>query len=426
MSNSETAIIRCVNIDWLEVYALEDMRLYPMNADYFRAQGYWVDSRDYGTRVWSEMFTINDERGYPWIEVRREPQSGNSEFKGLVRESCHLRLVNRACYTDRPVISLAEFMIRHGYIYKKIYRIDICYDFRKFDSGDDPAKFARRYIEGKYSKVNQCKLAAYANDGWASFDWESLSWGSPSSMVSTKLYNKTKELSSSKHDKPYIRKAWFDCGLIDTPLNPPDVWRVEFSIKSTGSSWVEIEDISGKKMKKRKIDHALPLFDSKDKLWSRFSELAFHYFHFKYVEYKQSSRGLVGLSLEKFRKNGDRELKRKDLCQDKVLFKLNLDNKYLQICTPAPASTPSRNTNILLRALHKYRATTVDPSQYQAASVIIDALNEEELKRVTPHGLYVEIDAIRLAIASRTHWPMEKVVTEADRIAELIKQKIIW
>lgn len=423
---SESPCVRCVNLDWLEVYALEDLRLYPMNADYFRQQGYWVESREYGTRVWSEMFTIKDERGNSWIEVRRAPMSGNSEFKGLVPESCHLRLANRACYTDKPVITLAEFMIRHGYIYKKIYRIDICYDFRKFDSGDDPARFARRYIEGKFAKVNQCKLAAYGNDGWASFDWESLSWGSPTSMVSTKMYNKTKELSSPKHDKPYIRKAWFDCGLIDSPLNPPDVWRVEFSIKSTGSTWVEIEDISGKKVKKRKIPHGLPLFDSRDKLWRRFSELAFHYFHFKYVEYKQSSKAIVSFALEKCSPKIERQLKRKDLCKDKELFKLNLNNHYLQIDSPAPASKPNRNESILLRQLERYRSTTVDPAQYRAASIIIDALNEMELKRVTPHGLHVEIDAIRMAIAQRTNWSFDKVISEADKIAELIRQKVIW
>ena len=59
-----------------------------MNAEYFRNQGYVVIERDYGTRVYSEMFTIEDEHGQPFIEVRRNPQSGSSEFTGLSDCQC--------------------------------------------------------------------------------------------------------------------------------------------------------------------------------------------------------------------------------------------------------------------------------------------------------------------------------------------------
>ena len=46
--------------------------------------------------------------------------------------------------------------------FKRIYRIDIAYDFEYFDSGDQPARFARRYVECKYRKINQCKMNAFA------------------------------------------------------------------------------------------------------------------------------------------------------------------------------------------------------------------------------------------------------------------------
>ena len=66
-----SSISRCVNVDWLEIYAQEDNMHYPMNADYFRGCGYFVTEREYGTRVYAEMFTIQDEHGNGWIEVRR-------------------------------------------------------------------------------------------------------------------------------------------------------------------------------------------------------------------------------------------------------------------------------------------------------------------------------------------------------------------
>ena len=45
-----------------------------------------------------------------------------------------------------------------------------------------------------------------------------MSWGSRSSAVTTKMYNKTLELYDIKLNrfaKPYIREAWFKSGLID-------------------------------------------------------------------------------------------------------------------------------------------------------------------------------------------------------------------
>lgn len=77
--------VRCVNIDWLEVYVLESNDHYPCNADYFRQHGYFVKERDYGTRVYKEMFIIEDEQGHDWLEVRRNPATGSSAFKGCNR-----------------------------------------------------------------------------------------------------------------------------------------------------------------------------------------------------------------------------------------------------------------------------------------------------------------------------------------------------
>lgn len=50
-------IKRCLNIDWLEVYALEPDKL---DADFFISDGWSVQPRPYGTRVYDEMFTLMD------------------------------------------------------------------------------------------------------------------------------------------------------------------------------------------------------------------------------------------------------------------------------------------------------------------------------------------------------------------------------
>lgn len=386
-----------------------------MNADYFRSHGYVVHEREYGTRVYNEMFTIEDQHGHAFIEVRRNPQSGSSSFTGLSELSCHLRLVNRACYANNPVRDMAEFMIKHDYIFQRIFRLDLCYDFIRFDSGDDPARFLRRYIENKFSKVNQCKVRVIGDDSWASFDWESVSWGAPTSMVGTKMYNKTKELKATGDKKPWIKQAWFESGLVDDPLNLPDVWRIEFSMHSSARNWIVIEDADSKHNKKRAVPHTLEMFDGRDRLWERFEEMAHHYFQFRYVEY-----------LDKVNSDGERNLKRKDVCREKRLFNYNLDRTFYKIEGVAVECKPDKDDDILRRRLTLYREKHADPDLRRAIDILLNNLNRERLRQITAHGYAAEIDQIRLAIATRTGWDYQTVIEKAEEIHKLIKQGEIW
>lgn len=386
-----------------------------MNADYFRSHGYVVHEREYGTRVYNEMFTIEDQHGHAFIEVRRNPQSGSSSFTGLSELSCHLRLVNRACYANNPVRDMAEFMVKHDYIFQRIFRLDLCYDFIRFDSGDDPARFLRRYIENKFSKVNQCKVRVIGDDSWASFDWESVSWGAPTSMVGTKMYNKTKELKATGDKKPWIKQAWFESGLVDDPLNLPDVWRIEFSMHSSARNWIVIEDADSKHNKKRAVPHTLEMFDGRDRLWERFEEMAHHYFQFRYVEY-----------LDKVNSDGERNLKRKDVCREKRLFNYNLDRTFYKIEGVAVECKPDKDDDILRRRLTMYREKHADPDLRRAIDILLNNLNRERLRQITAHGYAAEIDQIRLAIATRTGWDYQTVIEKAEEIHKLIKQGEIW
>lgn len=406
---------RCVNIDWLEIYALEDNMKYPCNADYFRRQGYFVTEREYGTRVYNEMFTIQDKHGDNWIEVRRNPMSGDSSFTGLTERSCHLRLVNRQCYNDTPMRDMVEFMVANDYIFVSIFRIDLCYDFRVFDSGDDPAKFLMRYIEKKFSKVNQTKVRAIGDDNWGAFAWESISWGAPKSMVSTKIYNKTKELSATGNKKPWIVQAWLECGLIDDVRNLPNVWRLEFSMRSSIKNWIILDVWTGKRVKKERVPHQPSMFQDRTMLWQRFEELAYHYFHFRYVERKKEPNS-----------EGERELLRKDLCHEKKLFKFNLNRTFYQIDNPSRESTPNTVDERLRKAIIAFQQTCYNVDLNRACYILLDFIDNHELKRYTKHGSLPEIEELRLAIATRTGWDYQRVKEHADDIMNLLKQKEIW
>lgn len=412
---------RCVNLDWLEVSCDEDYSLYPCNADFFREQGFFVHERDYGTRVWGEVFTIEDQDGHDWIEIRRAPPSGNSEFKGLTEYSCRLRVVNAQLYVKDCTQRLLAFLVRFNYTFKRIFRIDIAYDFEKFDYGDQPARFARRYIERKFRKINQCKLRVIGDDNWTDFDWESLSWGSQTSMVSTKMYNKSKELKTVSKQKTWIPMSWFENGLIDDPINrtkrredgtiyEPEIWRIEFSMKSKADRWLVIENQGGKHVKKTAIPHTPDMFDSPDKLWQRFQDLAYHYFRFKIAEYNDERD-----------KDGNLVPKRKDLCADKRLFRFDADREFHQLDMCVSGGKPDADDEILLRRLRNYRNKSADTKVRTACDVLIEALETSDLRRYTSKQVWAETQALQELLRRR----MKMTEKDAIETLEQVKQDFL-
>lgn len=409
---------RCVNLDWLEVSCDEDYSLYPCNADFFREQGFFVHERDYGTRVWGEVFTIEDQDGHDWIEIRRAPPSGNSEFKGLTEYSCRLRVVNAQLYVKDCTQRLLAFLVRFNYTFKRIFRIDIAYDFEKFDYGDQPARFARRYIERKFRKINQCKLRVIGDDNWTDFDWESLSWGSQTSMVSTKMYNKSKELKTVSKQKTWIPMSWFENGLIDDPINrtkrredgtiyEPEIWRIEFSMKSKADRWLVIENQGGKHVKKTAIPHTPDMFDSPDKLWQRFQDLAYHYFRFKIAEYNDEKD-----------KDGNLVPKRKDLCADKRLFRFDADREFHQLDMCVSGGKPDADDEILLRRLRNYRMKSADTKVRTACDVLIEALETSDLRRYTSKQLWAETQALQELLRRRMNMNEKDAIETLEQVKQ--------
>lgn len=379
---------RCVNIDWLEVYALEPIEC-PHDLDYFIGQGYHASRRDYGTRIYNDVITIHDfTTDYKLIEIRRSPK--NHGDKALLPiNACHIRLTNRTCYYDNAAQLMTDFLARYNYTFVSIYRVDICLDFIKFDSGDFPAKFLKRYINGAYNKVNQSNLAAHGEDKFNGRDWNSISWGAKSSPVGTKLYNKTKELKEVK-DKPYIRQAWFEAGLINDPVNmtiqdskgiiaKPDIWRLEFSIRSDVKRWVTINTYGDEANKKQSIRNTLDMYTQRYKLLALFASLAQHYFHFKIKEQGRS----------------------KYECKDKVLFNFSTSETFYQIEKVASDMPEPTILQRLLNNLNRIRST-IPPQSISVLEELIDIIKDCQLRQVNQSYFdNKELIILKLLISSR-------------------------
>lgn len=367
-------VSRCVNLDWLEVAVLEP-KAEPHDAEYFRSCGWVVIEREYGTRVWGAMFTLEGNDHLPFIEIRRDPKS-----EIIACNVAHLRFVNRVCYFPNAAQLMHDFIVQYGYEFQRIARVDICLDFERFDYGDLPKDFMRRFMEGKYSKINQANISAHGSDEWAGRVWNSLSWGSPSSDIGTKFYNKTLELYDpvTKHyGKPYIRQAWYQCGLIDDATNvlrykpngeayTPDIWRVEFSIRSSVKNWFMIR-LNGNERQKQSIRNSLDMYDTPEKLLVLFASLADHYFHFKHLikRYRFYEEG-----------HSDGYALRKDRCPDKLLFRWKSQTYFYKVAKDSVATSerPDMHLARLLSQLKEFRDTTHETEVRRSADVIIKFL----------------------------------------------------
>lgn len=382
---------RIVNIDWLEVYCLADEYYGLKDAEFYEHEGWTVLRRDYGTRVYKQMFTLCTRDGKSFIEIRRDPSSLKGEHGGVMPpDSCHIRLTNYACYVGNPVQRLREFLAKYNYIVVSIYRLDICLDFEKFDSGDLPDKFVRRFMEGKYSKMNQANISAFGKDFWERRAWNSLSWGARKSMVGTKMYCKSLELQEAK-DKPYIRYVWFKGGLVDDPqtltkrdengnIYKPEIWRVEFSINSSAKKWFVIDRCDTKRKAQLYQPHTLSMYDTPQKLLVTFNALAQHYFRFKYYE----------------------DGKRKDRCKDKELFHFTYNDKFLTIKTNVSESKTKTFEDRLLMLLEQFDLTTTQPELIKACSVLKNALKRKSLQTFAGCSFtQEEILAMQLLVSTR-------------------------
>lgn len=373
--------IKCINLDWLSVYCLEPKGVV-MNAAYFKALGWTVEEREYGTPQYREKFTLMNGR-HPFLEIERNPYSLKQNGGIFEPESCHIRLANRTLYQPQPVQQLTNFIVIYGYEYKGISRVDVCCDLTIFDNGMKPQDLANKYMKDKIWKVHQSKIDAHSSDGDDSWripihlgahgketktgrTWNSLKWGSPKSALSTKLYNKTLELETNT-GKFYIKDTWVKAGLCDLQKvryeyrNPKtketeirtkqvcvvpgtsvdqeipiegakmiDIWRVEFSMNSEGRKWIDLGD-------NHVVDLSLNAFDNLDSLAATFftcSEWLFCFIYAKWIT-----------------KGPTRLKERTNRCKKLQLFNTKFLHSHFKPKRLTETEDPSRTEKIMMNRL---------------------------------------------------------------------------
>lgn len=400
--------VKCINLDWLSVYCLEPKGCV-MNAAYYKKLGWSVEEREYGTPQYREKFTLMNGR-HPFLEIERNPYSLKQNGGIFEPESCHIRLANRTLYQPNPVQQLTNFIIKYGYEYKGISRVDVCCDLTIFDNGMKPQDLANKYIKDKIWKVHQSHIAPNTDDGddtWripihlgahgketkTGRTWNSLKWGSPKSALSTKLYNKTLELETNT-GKFYIKDTWVKAGLCDlqkvryeyrnpktkeieirskqisvvpgTAINQEipieeakkiDVWRVEFSINSEGRKWIDLGD-------NHIVDLSLNAFDNLDSLAATFftcSEWLFCFIYAKWIT-----------------KGATRWKERTNRCKKLQLFNTKFLHSHYKPQRQTEMEDPSRTEKIMMyRLIQKSKDKNLSEAYREACHQVALNLSKE-------------------------------------------------
>ena len=400
--------VKCINLDWLSVYCLEPKGCV-MNAAYYKKLGWSVEEREYGTPQYREKFTLMNGR-HPFLEIERNPYSLKQNGGIFEPESCHIRLANRTLYQPNPVQQLTNFIIKYGYEYKGISRVDVCCDLTIFDNGMKPQDLANKYIKDKIWKVHQSHIAPNTDDGddtWripihlgahgketkTGRTWNSLKWGSPKSALSTKLYNKTLELETNT-GKFYIKDTWVKAGLCDlqkvryeyrnpktkeieirskqisvvpgTAINQEipieeakkiDVWRVEFSMNSEGRKWIDLGD-------NHIVDLSLNAFDNLDSLAATFftcSEWLFSFIYAKWIT-----------------KGATRWKERTNRCKKLQLFNTKFLHSHYKPQRQTEMEDPSRTEKIMMyRLMAKSKDKNLSEAYREACYQVARNLSKE-------------------------------------------------
>lgn len=222
-----------INVDWLQVFC-HDHNKGSLNLIYYEHSAYEFVRLPYGSRHFAEIWEVLDQDGDKYAIIQRTPHSSI-----ISEDGCIIQLCNRELYRRNYASEFIIFLASHNFKYKSISRLDICFDsnylLKKYlHSTLIKDLMTARVLKNNQSKVNW-NFNAIANVG-KPMECNSCSFGSKSSAVSTKMYNKTLEMKEQKN-KPYIVESWVHNGL---DINR-DVWRIEISIKSDASHTIRTD-----------------------------------------------------------------------------------------------------------------------------------------------------------------------------------------
>ena len=207
----------CIAIDWLQLRVKMPYRDYQQLV---KPNKYMIVNQQSQTRNFKALYTIICAKTLEEVAViAAEPRNEMC----MQPDDAIIKIVNKYLYQKNLTDFVRDLLKELQLQFQNITRLDIAYDFLKFDFMDG---FANR----TFMKAHACKFKMMG-DSWSVDKGQmtggisSLKFGKETSDVSYYLYNKTLELTQVKH-KPWIHDHWKSNGW----EGDKDVYRLEFSL----------------------------------------------------------------------------------------------------------------------------------------------------------------------------------------------------
>lgn len=245
---------RVLSIDWLQLYCTSEAMT--EHRDYK-----WL-LMPYQTKTFKKLYEVTYKNEL-LCTVQCVPTSPI-----IPRDTFIVKFSNRELYGQNLKALVHGFLDDANLMYKSITRIDLAIDFNYFNYSLYPEDFIKRFLSAKYLKNGRGKFTLIGEQKFEN-SYQYLRFGERGADVNVYLYNKSVELAQV-HDKPHIRKRWEEAELDTTK----PIWRLEISIKSKGTHYVEIATGEQKRIDIKWLDYLSYLYDI-------FFSYAAQYFSFK-------------------------------------------------------------------------------------------------------------------------------------------------
>lgn len=214
-----------IGIDWLQLFG-------ELVVDFKEGQhGIFTAKKEvYQTRHFKELYTIflgTDEVA----QLQAIPHS-----KIIDTGNSILKINNKYLYQKDLTIFTNNLMKCLNFTFVSVSRLDLCIDFEVFGNGYKVINFMEDFTRARIIKHGKNKFKLHGQQSEI-LEYDYLRFGSPTSTISTYIYNKSKELREVKN-KPWIVDTWRKNGM----LNNLDVYRLEFSIKKMNKNAVNEDE----------------------------------------------------------------------------------------------------------------------------------------------------------------------------------------
>ncbi len=212
-----------INCDWLQYSVFLGTAEPIINCP----DGYRIDLCQ-GNNIYEKRALVMDSNGRKRLTLLWKPYS--SVLNPYVMT---VQVANDGLYTNQ-ILSSLDLMKKITWCqFNSIGRIDLCCDF---DMTTKRFQMLKHLNSGHYYVERKTQGSTFWHEieksDYKKKTCHCMSWGSKTSEIKVKLYNKTRELgigTSHEPEKPWIISEWDKIGI--DKLN---AWRLEFSLHSNG------------------------------------------------------------------------------------------------------------------------------------------------------------------------------------------------